>query len=146
MEHPSTGHKPPVWFWAISGVAFLWNLMGVGAYIMQITMSDETLAALPAADQAVYAAQPAWYMGAFAIAVFAAVCGCVGLMLRKKWAVPLFVTSLIAVILQQMYIFITSDIGKSLSGFNFWMTISIPIIALFLVWFARMSAAKGWLK
>ena len=146
MEQSSTPGKLPIWFWIVSAVALIWNALGIWAYIMQMTMSADTLAAMPAAKQAMYAALPAWYKGAFAIAVFAATLGCVGLLLRKKWASALLITSLVAVILQQLYIFITSDIGKTLSGFDFWMTISIPIIALFLVWFARMSTAKGWLK
>lgn len=28
--------KPPVWFWIISVLGFLWNLMGVAAFINDI--------------------------------------------------------------------------------------------------------------
>ncbi len=68
------------------------------------------------------------------------------LLLRKKLAVPLLILSFIAVIAQQLYMFVLSDIGKSMSSGQLSMTISIPIIAVFLVWFAKSSAGRGWLK
>jgi hypothetical protein len=139
-------NKLPIWFWVVSGLMLAWNLMGVMAYVVQITMSPETLAALPEAEQAMYTGQPAWYVGAFAIAVFAGACGCIGLLLRKKWSLPLFIASFIAVILQHLYVFVTSDIGKMLKGTDLIMPVMIPVIAIFLVWFSWKCAAKGWLK
>ena len=97
--------KPPVWFWVVSGLALVWNLLGVMAYIVQVTMSPETLAALPEADQAAYAALPSWYMAAFATAVFAGSLGCLALLLRKKWATLLLTLSFAAVVIQQIYFF-----------------------------------------
>ncbi len=58
--------KPPIWFWIISVLALIWNILGVSAYLAQAYMTDETLAALPEADQAIYANLPAWYTAAFA--------------------------------------------------------------------------------
>lgn len=34
MNH-STRTKPPIWFWIISVIALIWNLMGVMAYLGQ---------------------------------------------------------------------------------------------------------------
>ena len=39
--------KAPTWFKVVAIIAFIWNLFGVMAYLMQVTMSDETLATLP---------------------------------------------------------------------------------------------------
>ena len=82
----ATTVRPPKWFWIVASIAFVWNLMGVAAYLMQVTMSDETLAALPAEQQALYASTPAWATGAFALAVFGGALGCLFLLLRKSWA------------------------------------------------------------
>jgi len=140
-----TANKPKVLFWIISGVALLWNLLGVMAFAMHAMMNPEMLAAMPETQQAQYAALPSWYTIVFGIAVIAATLGCIGLLLRKKWATILFMLSLVAVIIQQIVFWVMTDIGKSASGFNLVMTIMIPVIAIFLVWFARKKTAKGWL-
>ena len=83
MTENST-NKPPVWFWIVSVVALIWNGMGVMAYLGQAYMSDDALAALPEAEQALYANVPAWATAAFAIAVWGGLLGCLALLLRKK--------------------------------------------------------------
>ena len=69
-------NKAPSWFWILSAVMLVWNLMGVMAYIAQVTMSPEALAALPVAEQNLHANTPAWANGAFAIAVWGGAAGC----------------------------------------------------------------------
>ena len=138
--------KPPIWFWIVSGLAFVWNALGVMAFVAQITMSDEAMAALPADQQAAYAALPSWYMIIFAIAVFAGTLGCVALLLRKKWATALLALSFAAVMVQQAYFWLLTDIGSKQHGGQLAMTIAIPVVALLLVLLARSASAKGWLR
>lgn len=140
-----TTNKPPIWFWIISGIALLWNLGGVAGFFSQINMTPEGMEQLTDAQRAVMIGLPGWMTVVFGIAVFAGVLGCILLLLRKSQAVWLFIISLIAVLAQQSYWWILSDIGKSLGGFDLAMTIMIPIIAVFLIWFARKKTAKGWL-
>ena len=144
--HKLATNKPAIWFWIISVLALIWNALGVMAYIMQVSMSDEVIAKLPPADQAALAATPAWATAAFAIAVFAATLGCVALLLRKSWAFGLFALSFIAILAQQLYFFVLSDVGKSLGGGELMMTLSIPVIGALLIWFSRSMASKGWLS
>lgn len=139
-------NKVPIWFWVVSVLALVWNFMGVGAFVMQLTMSDEAREKLPELERAMYAAIPSWYMVAFGIAVFAGFLGCVGLILRKKWAAKLFILSFVGIIAQQIYMFVLSDVGNSMNSNQLSMTLSIPVIALFLIWLSRTSAAKNWLN
>ena len=141
-----TTAKPPVWFWIVSGLALVWNLMGVGAYLAQVMMSPETKAALPEADQAAIASLPSWYMAAFATAVFAGALGCLALLLRKKWATLLLTLSFAAVVIQQIYFFGLTDLGSKQHGGQLVMTIAIPVVGLLLVLLARSATAKGWLR
>jgi len=60
--------SPPRSYWVISGLALLWNLVGLAAYINQVTMSPEGLAELPEAQRTVLENTPAWATSAFAIA------------------------------------------------------------------------------
>lgn len=138
-------NKPPIWFWMISGLALLWNGMGVGKFIADATTSAEDIAKLPQATQDMLASLPQWYMFAFGLAVIAGVLGCLSLLMRKKWAVILFVLSLLGVLAQQIVFWVMTDIGKNLKGGDLVMPILIPIVAIFLIWFARMVSAKNWL-
>ena len=134
-------NKPPVWFWIVSVVALIWNLMGVMVYLARVYMTDEMIAALPEEQQAEFLIEhPAWYTAAFAVAVFFGALGCLALLLRKKWAYILLVISLIGVLVQHTYIFVNS---YQLSLF---MPIMIIVVSLFLVWFSKNSTTKGWLK
>ncbi len=137
-------NKPTSAFWIISAVALLWNIFGVVAYLGQAYMTEEVLAALPEADQAYYNNVPAWVTGAFAIAVFAGVFACIGLLMRKKWATTLFIVSLIAVIAQFIYNFFIQT-HMEVTGISMIWSIVIIVISLFLVWFSRKSEKQGWI-
>ena len=98
--------KPTLWFWVLGVLALLWNLMGVSAYLMDAYMKDDVMAAFSEAQKAIFIDQPIWLTAAYALAVFGGTLGCVGLLLRKKWAIPLFLISLIAVIARTAYYFL----------------------------------------
>jgi len=138
-------NKPPIWFWIVSGLALLWNGMGVGKFLADVNTSAQDIAKMPQATQDMLASLPPWYMFAFGLAVIAGVLGCLSLLARKKWAAILLGLSLLGVLAQQAVFWIMTDIGKNLKGGELVMPILIPIVAIFLIWFARMSSAKSWL-
>ena len=133
--------KPPVWFWIIAVVALIWNAMGVMAYLIQAYITDEKIAALPEEQQAEFLMEyPVWYTAAFALAVFCGALACLALLMRNKWAFLLFIISFIAATIQQVFLLVTVDVINPV------MPIMIIIVCAFLVWFAKMSTTKGWLK
>ena len=136
-----SNNKPPAWFWIIAIVAFLWNALGVMAYLMHAFITDEAIAALPEEQQAEFLVEhPTWYTAAFAMAVFCGALGCLALLIRKKWAFILFVISFITATIQQVYIIATVEDASPV------MPIMVILVCAFLVWFAKMSTAKGWIK
>lgn len=138
-------NKPTSAFWIISVLALLWNIMGVAAYLGQAYMTDEVLKALSEDEQAYYSNVPAWVTGAFAIAVFAGVFGCVGILMRKKWAAILFMLSFASVIIQSTYnLFIQKFMEVPLQHM-IW-SIVVIVIAIFLIWYSRKSAKEGWIS
>ena len=137
--------KPTSAFWIISVVALLWNIMGVAAYLGQAYMTDEVLKALSEGEQAYYENVPPWVTAAFAIAVFAGAFGCVGLLMRKKWATILFVISIIAVIAQSTYNLIIQKFMEVPLQHMIW-SIVVIVIAIFLVWFSSNATKKGWIS
>ena len=84
MANLADRSTPTRGFWIISGLALVWNLLGVANYLMSVTMDPEVLAALPEAEQALYADIPAWVTSAFAIAVFSGTLASLALLLRKR--------------------------------------------------------------
>src|ERR1700741_3009572 len=97
--------KLPAWFWAVAILALLWELMGVGSYLYHVTMSAEDIAALPDGQRQLMEATPPWVMGAFATAVFSGLLGAVGLVMRRSWAKPLMILSLVAAVVQFGWVF-----------------------------------------
>lgn len=139
--------KPPVWFWIFSVLALLWNLMGVTAYLMDAYMRDEAMASFSEAQKSIFENQPAWVTGAYAIAVFAGVVGCIALLLRKKWAKPVFWISIIAVVARTIYYFFmtnATEVFDMLQGTI--MPILVIVIAGLLIILARIASDRQWLS
>jgi hypothetical protein len=138
--------KPPTWFWIISIIAFIWNLMGVIAYITQVTMSPEAMEALPEAQRTLYENTPSWATGAFAIAVWGGALGCLLLILRKALATPVLLLSLVGIMVQMYHAFFISNSIEVFGPGGMIMPIMVVLIALFLVLFSRSAKSKNWIS
>ena len=136
--------KLPALFRTVAIAAVIWNVLGVVAYFMEMTMSEEAMAALPEAQQALYAARPTWVTGAFAIAVFAGLGGSIALALRKGIATTIFFVSLVAVIVQMIYAIILSNMLDVMGASSALMPSVIIVIAAALLWFSTRARTKGW--
>ena len=135
----------PTWFKVVAALALLWNLLGCVAFFMDLRLSPEDLAALPEAQQALYAARPAWAVAATAIAVFGGALGSVGLLLRRKWAFPVLVLSLLGIIVQDFGLFVLAD-GASLAGpVAVVLQAVVLVVGIGLVLLSRRGIARGWL-
>ncbi len=138
--------KLPIWFWIIAGVALVWNLMGVGAYIAQVTMSPESMAVLSEAERTGYENAPAWAIGAFALAVFGGALGCVLLLLRNKIAIPVFGVSLAGIAVQMFHSFVIANSMAIYGPGAAIMPAMVVLIGAGLVWWSMNVKAKGWIK
>ena len=135
--------QTPKWYMPTAIAALLWNLLGCGAYLRDVMLGPEDIARMTAAQQALYAARPAWSVAATAIAVWGGAAGCLGLILRKRWAMLLLVASLVAVIVQDAALFLLSGaaalpVAVVLQGL-------VLLVAIGLVLLARKAAAQGWI-
>ena len=135
----------PRGFWIVSGLFLVWNLMGVMAYLMQVTMSEEALAALPEAQRDLYMNTPAWATGAFAVAVFAGTVGCVFLLMKKSWAVPTLILSLLGILVQMFHAFALSPALEVLGPGGLVMPVLVTAGAVFLIWYGRRARSRGWI-
>lgn len=136
--------QPPMWYLPVAILALLWNLVGCAAYLADVLLTPEDVAKMTAAQQALYAARPSWSVAATAIAVWGGALGCVGLILRKRWATPLLVASLLGLVAQDVSLFLLPGAAAVemtavvLQGMVF-------AIGVALVLLAREAAAKRWI-
>ncbi len=131
-------------FWLIGVVALIWNVMGVINYIVQ--MNIDALAAYPEAERAIIEGRPAWATGAFAIAVFGGVLGCLLLLLRHSAATYLFIVSILGVIVTHIH---TLDVVSSTIDFGVVEILAILmslLVAGFLIWYAKLAQRKSWIS
>ena len=144
MSEQVTRVRPDTAFWVIGIVALLWYLIGLFFYYSGVSATPEQLAAvMTEAQVAIITATPAWVTAANAIAVLAGVIASVLLLMRNKFAVPLYILSLVAAIVQDVYVF---GMSGSLDAFGMQPVVIqglVLIIGIFLVWYSRAKRTAG---
>ena len=141
----TTSVKPPVWFWVASVFALLWNLFGVYSYLYNAFNQVEILETLNQAQREVFEAIPAWATACFAIAVFSGTIASIGLLLRKKWAKPVFIVSLLTAVAQFVnWLFIQN--AAEVFPDSYTMPVLVTVVGILLILFAKKGIEKGWLS
>lgn len=129
------GVKPHFSFWIFAAAGLVWNLMGCLNFVAQT--NPETVATMPEVYQVIIAGRPAWATAGFAIGVFGGAVGCILLLLRKSVAGPVFILSLLGILLTG--IFTLNVVGLVPS-----MVLSV-MIGIALIWYASIARRSGWL-
>lgn len=137
---------PPKSFWVISAIALVWNILGIVAFYMDVTLSPEALAEMTDAQRALYEGVPGWATAAYAVAVIGGTLGCIALLLKKAVALPLFIVSLAGVLVQMGYAFLGSNVLDVMGPSSAIMPAVITVIAVFLIWYANSAKGKGWIS
>ena len=138
--------SPRRWtFWVIAFIALVWNLIGLAMFVVQVRLTPEMVAAMPAAQQQVHAATPAWINIAFGVAVVFGVLGSLALLLRKHLAPALFLVSLLAIVVQMVGAYAVTPAWQAYGPAGLAMPVMLVVIALYLAWYARNAVAKGWI-
>ena len=136
--------KAPKWFMIVAAVLLVWNIFGVVAYIMHVTMSPEALAALPEAQRQIYENTPDWATAAFAIAVNGGVLGCLLLLLKRSLAGLFLQLSLAAVLVQMFHAFFMSNSFAVFGPGGLVMPVMVIVFAIYLVMQAAKAKAHRW--
>ncbi|MEQ8525524.1 hypothetical protein [Gracilimonas sp.] len=146
MTEEQNNNGITTWFWVIGWGALVWNLLGVMSYIMTVTMSPEIMAELPEAQQELMNNTPAWATGAFAFAVFGGAFGSLALLMKRKLALPLFIVSFVGIVVQLYHSLFMSNSIEVYGPGGVIMPIMVFLFGIGLIWIARHSISKGWLK
>ena len=135
--------RPPAWFRILSVLALLWTFFGIAVYLAHVGIVEVERSE---AQRALEATVPAWVTAAFAVAVFVGSMGALGLVLLKRWAKPLLVLSLVAVLLQEGWTIFVSG-ARAIGGLGaLAMPLLVVLVAILLVWLANAGIRRGWLR
>jgi hypothetical protein len=135
----------PVWYWVAAILALLFEALGCFFYLAEVRMTPEQIASLPLDQAAMLSARPAWYYAAFAGAVWVGLTGTVGLLLRRAWAVPALLISLICVIVQFSAILIVPEM-RDVSSDALLGPILVTLVCYAIYMLARLAKRRGWLR
>jgi len=127
-------------FWAIGAVVLIYNVAGVTNFFAQ--MNVDTVAAMPESYRALIEGRPVWATGAFAVAVFGGVFGCLLLLLRKSAAYYLFIAALLGAIVTMIHTLgVTgSDIVPMIGN------LVQLLVTAFLIWYSNQAESKSWIS
>lgn len=142
----TSNHSAPKWLIILAVIMAIWNLMGVLAFIMQMAMTPEQIAALPENEQLLYQDIPLWVNIAFGCAVFGGALGCIALALKKAIALPILLISLLGVLVQMFHTFFIANAFEIYGPSGMVMPIIVIIIGCLLVWLANSAKTKGWIS
>jgi hypothetical protein len=147
MAEEST-NIPTTSYWIIAGAMLVWNLIGLIFYYQQSTLTEAVMldAGLTAQQIAHILNTPAWGHSGYAIAVNAGVLGAIFLLLRKAWAVPLFILSLIGALVQDLDAIVLRDALDAWGTGALWLPIIVIVICVAEIWYARGAKAKGLIR
>ncbi|MEJ2258862.1 MAG: hypothetical protein P8X98_18140 [Woeseiaceae bacterium] len=140
-------NKPTTAYWIISGVLLVWNLIGLMFYYQQSTLTPEIMANAGLTPQQIahITNTPAWAHAGYAFAVNAGVLGAILLLLRKAWAIPLFVLSLVGALVQDLDAMVLRDGIAAWGNAGLILPAIVIVICLYEIWYARSAKARGWL-
>jgi hypothetical protein len=139
-------NKPSASFWVIAAVALIWNLFGVFQLLGMTVLKDAVLAEMPTESAAIVLGLPAWYNYVFALAVFPAVLASLLLLLRRRLAIPLFGLSLLALLVQFGYWIFGTSVMEVEGAQAIIMPIIVIGVGVFLYYYSKGAAQKGWLR
>jgi uncharacterized MnhB-related membrane protein len=144
--------RTPAHLWIVGGLATLWNAFGCYDYFMTRTRGAEYVhSMMPGADAEGFMAYvnsfPIWASIGWGLGVWLGLAGSVLLLMKSKWAAPALLVSLIGAVIGIGYqLMRPADVAGIDGPVNMVMPYVILAVALGLLVYARMQAAKGVLR
>ena len=143
----TTSTTTPWHLWAVCALALLWNSVGGYDYTMTEMRNAAYMSAFTPEQLAYFNAFPKWAIATWALGVWGGVLGSIALLLRKRWAVPVFAISLAAMTLTFFYNFVLSNGMAVMGGAKALLFPAVIwIVGLALLAYARGLARKGILR
>jgi hypothetical protein len=141
-----TTRKAPRHFWIVSVLSLLWNAVGAFDYSATQLRVESYMSAFTPEQLEYFYSFPAWAVACWAIGVWGALLGSIGLLLRQRWAVWAFGASILGMVLTTIYNFGLTDGIRLMGPGAIAISAVIWVIALFLFFYARAMAKRAVLR
>lgn len=148
----ATGMQRSVLFWGSTALLLLWGLGGASIYVAYFleTPTEFAQSAETAANRDAYADYvaniPAWAIAAGISAALSRLLGVVGLFLRRTWALPLYVASLLLFVVALYRAFVLADVASVMSGGHIATEIVFLALSIYAVCLSWWSKSRGILR
>ena len=136
-------NKAPAHLWIIGIVSLLWNAIGVFDYMATKLKLDFYMSQFSPEQLEYFYGFPAWAVVGWALGVWGALIGSLGLVLRKTWAVWMFGVSILGLVITSIYNFVLTDGAAIMGEGGAWFSVVIWVIGIFLFFYARAMAKRG---
>ena len=145
INHTTGAVKAPLWFYFVAVVSLIWNIMGLLAFVIQMSMTPDAMTQMSPEQIKLYESTPTWLNLVFGFAVVSGVIGCLLILIKKAFSYKVLLASFVAVIVQMGYVFGIQQ-AVSVLGSDVLVMPSVVILwGIFLVWLSRFAVTKHWL-
>lgn len=144
--------RPGPFYWVACAVLLLWSLGGASIYVSYFVETPDQFAstAETAENREGYAEYigniPAWAITVGIIAAVARLLGAVALLMRRAWALPLYVISLVFFLAALYRAFILAGVAGVMSPQHIAVEGVFVALTLFGIWLSARSRARGILS
>ena len=142
----TASRRRPVHLWVVGILSLLWNSFGAFDYLATKLKLDFYVSQFTEAQRAYFYGFPAWAVAAWALGVWGAFAGSVGLLLGRGWAVWAFAVSLAGLAVNTVYSFGMSEGADIMGSAGVGMTAFIWLVALALLAYAVRQRQRGVLR
>lgn len=135
--------RSPVHLWIVGALALLWTLMGVFDYLATQLELEAYMSQFSEEQLAYFYGFPSWAVSGWALGVWGAFAGAVGLLLRSRWAVWAFAISIVGMIVSSVYTLVLTNGATIMGPGAIVFTVIIWIVAIALLLYAWAQAKSG---
>jgi hypothetical protein len=145
MADESVGTPPqtPWHLWVVGILAVLWNAVGAFDYLMTQTGNEAYMSQFSPDQLEYFYTFPTWLVFFWATAVWGSVVASVLLLLRREWAVGVFLVSFVAMVVTSVDNFLLRDGLEVMGTGGAVFSVIIFFAALGLWLYSRAMAQRG---
>ncbi len=140
----SESNQTPWHLWLVGIIALLWNAIGALDYYMSQTKNEAYMSMFTPEQLEFFYSFPPWSIALWAIAVWGGLLGSILLLFRKRAAVPVFLISLICMVINTIYIYGFTN-GMEVMGdpLSLIFSVVIFIVAVFLYFYSKKLSSRN---
>ena len=135
--------RVPAWYWVAAVAAVLFMAVGVAGFLMDVATDPRTL---EPPQRALYIARPPWMKIAYTLAVWSGLVGTLVLLIRRRFAEPLLLFSLVMTIVTFLPYAVVPRVRAAVSTGDVIAAVVVIVLVALTCAFARQSKQRGWLR